>query len=175
MPGLLGPLAASLLPSELLGAHRIPLWCELGLCWCGQRQPAAWPLGGRKSTWRMLSRGWKGGILPRFYLALDCCCCCRSCCLFVLAAYKHRTWQNVWLLWKWGLCLRMHVSRGIPVLLWNGSSCIAFPWSWVWTVSLCDCQVLPVWEENQVTGENSLTEASLYLPLEEVWVKCQSL
>lgn len=35
-------------------------------------------------------------------------------------------------------------------------------------VSPTACQVLQVWEENLVTGEDSFIEASLYLPLEEI-------
>lgn len=53
-----------------------------------------------------------------------------------------------------GVCLQTWVSQGVPVLQSEGS-CLVFPWSWLGMVSLTDCQVLQVWEENLVPGKNS--------------------
>lgn len=113
-------------------------------------------------------QGLQRGILSSFYLALIYCWGCISCYLFLAAAYKRIAWWNAGLLQSRGMHLRTCVSQDAPVLLQNDRSCIAFHRSWMWMVSPTACQVLQVWEENLVTGENSFTEASLYLPLEEV-------
>lgn len=113
-------------------------------------------------------QGLQGGILSSFYLVLTYCWGCISCYLFLAAACKRIAWWNAGLLQSGGMHLRTCVSQDAPVLLQNDRSCKAFPRSWTWMVLPTACQVLQVWEENLVTGENSFIEASLYLPLEEI-------
>lgn len=51
----------------------------------------------------------------------------------------------------------------VPVFLHCHESHSAFPWSWLEVLSLAHCQVLQVWEENLVPGENLFIKWGIFV------------
>lgn len=79
------------------------------------------------------------------------CSCDVSCCPSPAVTHRHPAWAALAVPGQ-GMC--PWVSGDVPVFLHSNESCVAFPWSWLGVLSLAHCQVLQVWEENLVPGEN---------------------
>lgn len=95
--------------------------------------------------------------------------------LFLTRAYNHTTRCSIQWLQRQGMCLRTWISQGILAVLQSNRSCLAFLWSWPGMLSLADCQVLQVWEENLVPGKNSFIKwgVPIFPSERKFMVKCE--